>query len=133
MWTKRACLTPPVLFPLLLQASCGFCQQKAVSPLASLTSSDSSSSSQAGVLLDECQDDINVCPFLAASGLCSSGSMWVETQCARSCGHCSTAASSSKAEGEPTGLFAVTGRGWQRQQASARVAGRIVCLHGPSK
>jgi hypothetical protein len=79
-----------------LQASCGFCQPQAVSPLASLAGS-SSSSSQAGMLLDECQDDINVCPFLAATGLCSSGSMWVETQCARSCGQCSTAAGSAAA------------------------------------
>jgi hypothetical protein len=92
------------LVSLLLQASCGFCQQQAVSPLASLTTSSSdssSSSSQAGVLLDECQDDVNLCPFLAASGLCSSGSMWVETQCARSCGHCSTAATINTKAGKP--------------------------------
>jgi hypothetical protein len=44
------------------------------------------------VLLDACQDDINVCPFLAATGLCGGGSLWVETQCARSCGQCASAA-----------------------------------------
>jgi hypothetical protein len=53
------------------------------------------------VLLDECQDDMNVCPFLASNGLCSSGSMWVETQCARSCGQCSTGSGGGKPAGEP--------------------------------
>lgn len=66
------------------QASCGFCL-----PQAALTEAGGSSSSgQPAGLLDDCQDDINVCPYLAAVGLCTSSSLWVETQCRRSCRQC---------------------------------------------
>jgi hypothetical protein len=80
-----------MLYP---QASCGFCQPPVASSLTGTADSSSSSSSslRPSVLLDECQDDINVCPFLAATGLCGGGSLWVETQCARSCGQCASTA-----------------------------------------
>eukprot|EP00879_Flechtneria_rotunda_P018463 GHRR01019367.1.p1 GENE.GHRR01019367.1~~GHRR01019367.1.p1 ORF type:complete len:495 (+),score=162.62 GHRR01019367.1:249-1733(+) len=88
----------------LVQASCGFCLPPTVSPLAAGNNTSSSGKSHTSggaavamdgtamnaVLLDDCQDDINVCPYLAYSGMCSSGSWWIETQCARSCGHCQT-------------------------------------------
>eukprot|EP00878_Enallax_costatus_P008420 GHUV01008801.1.p1 GENE.GHUV01008801.1~~GHUV01008801.1.p1 ORF type:complete len:575 (+),score=160.71 GHUV01008801.1:1377-3101(+) len=89
----------------LCQASCGFCLPPSVSPLAAGSSksskdpSSSGSSSQTAatsssitddtaVLLDSCQDDMNVCPYLAFTGMCSSGSLWITTQCARSCRVC---------------------------------------------
>lgn len=126
---------PACLSSLLLQASCGFCQPPAVSTLAS-----GSSSSQTGLLLDECQDDMNVCPFLASSGLCSSGSMWVETQCARSCGQCSTGsggmAGEHCAESMPQAALHATMVGHmltqeRMVQGGARGAARAQQLQGP--
>jgi hypothetical protein len=58
-----------------------------------LQDSSSSGGSRDGTtpftLLDDCQDDINVCPYLAFTGLCGSDSLWIVTQCPRSCKKCS--------------------------------------------
>jgi hypothetical protein len=111
---RRAWRVPYIcLVANLLQASCGFCLPPLASPLAVDSSSkkgsssstqqnvagslqDSSSSSRGSrdgtalyTLLDDCQDDINVCPYLAFTGLCGSDSLWIVTQCPRSCKKCS--------------------------------------------
>ncbi|WIA18309.1 hypothetical protein OEZ85_009774 [Tetradesmus obliquus] len=112
-WVKESrCTREPKSMLELCQASCGFCLPPLVSPLAADSSSSSSkggsssqqhaagtlrdSSSRGGsdgatssTLLDDCQDDINVCPYLAFTGLCGSDSLWIATQCPRSCKKCS--------------------------------------------
>ncbi|KAF8059205.1 XYL1 [Scenedesmus sp. PABB004] len=110
----------------LCQASCGFCQEQAISKLAhggagivttpgrrrhgalaalraGLGGGGGDGDSFTAVLLDECQDDVSVCPYLAATGMCASGSVWVGTQCPRSCGKCTPSEPAAAGGGDSGG------------------------------
>jgi hypothetical protein len=73
-------------------------ENSTASSTRSSSSSSSSSSSPPGspgqgssaALDPNCYDELSVCPFFASRGLCSNGSLWLESQCPRSCNLCST-------------------------------------------